>query len=164
MDMLRCSKCGHPYQAGDVKYCTVCGQALETSTNLISEIKQIERESSPYEALRFVAGLIVFFGWVVIIGGWLFALTIGAAFSGSIAKNLVSDGASSTVLSNMTYLVSGFIGFLATINGLGMIASGQIYMALLDIRNDTHTTMRLIRRFGLAMLQRQEQPQPTKEA
>jgi len=38
-----------------------------------------------------------------------------------------------------------------TIIGVMIIASGQFFLIMLDIHTDTHTTMRLIRRFGLLM-------------
>ena len=74
METNYCRSCGKSYHPGETNYCTKCGEILQTKENLINEIKQIEHEPKPYEALRFTSGLIAFFGWTVIILGWFTAI------------------------------------------------------------------------------------------
>jgi len=136
---------------GEASYCTKCGTSLSKSINPAQEIKQIENAPKPYEALHFTSGVIVFFGWMVIIFGWLFALTFGSVAAASIAKYLVSEDATSQVLQNMNVLVVIVLGGINMIWGITLIASGQVLAVILDIRDDTHVTMRLVRRFGLLM-------------
>ena len=93
MELIHCRNCGHPYLPGEATYCPKCGEVLATKANIVDEIKQLESEPKPYEALRFTSGLIIFFGWVVIILGWFFAFTIGSIFSETLARIVVSDGA-----------------------------------------------------------------------
>lgn len=149
MELIPCRNCGRPYVPGEASYCGKCGERLSTKTNLIDEVRQLESEPKPYEAVRFTSGLIVFLGWVFIIGGWFLAFTIGAVFGETLAQFFAKSGSSYSVLQNITILISFILGFINTVFGVGMIASGQLLAVMLDIRNDTHTTMRLVRRFGL---------------
>lgn len=152
MESNYCKSCGKSYIPGEAGYCTKCGEILQTKDNLIDEIKKIEREPKPYESLRFTSGVIVFFGRVVIVLGWFLAITIVYIYGDSIAKIFISDATpyrTVTTIGNTLAFITFIFGFLNTIFGIFLIASGQIFMALLDIRNDAHTTMRLVRRFGL---------------
>lgn len=151
MEFNHCPSCDWPYLPGEASYCTKCGTLLSKSINPAQEIKQLESQSKPYEALRFTSWLIVVLGWAVIIFGWLFAITFGSVVAAPIAKNIVAKDAAENVIQNFDLLVIVIIGMITTIYGILLIASGQVISALLDIRDDTHTTMRLIRRFGLLM-------------
>lgn len=156
-DEYFCSTCGARYLPGESNYCGKCGAVIKVQ-DISQDIKRIQREPKPYEALRFTSGLIIFLGWVIIIGGWFVAFTIGAVVSDTIASALVSDGASVTLLKNMSMMISFSIGMFTTIQGLFMIALGQVFMALLDVRNDTHITMKMIARFGMAMIESKKEP------
>lgn len=148
MELNHCQSCGHPYVAGDASYCSKCGERLSTKNSLVADIQKIEGESKPYTALHFTSGLLGLFGWLVIIFGWLFAFTAGVVLSETIARTFVSDGASSSILRNMTFLISTIIGVLNTLLGISLIAASQIIEVLLDVRNDLHVTRSYIR-FGL---------------
>ncbi len=156
MDIYFCSTCGARYIPGESNYCVKCGAVIRVR-DVSQDIKFIQREPKPYETLRIVSGFIILFGWITVIVGWMVAFAIGAWYGETLAQ-LVSDAAPYSVARNQSFLVSVIIGFMFTIQGFGMIASGQVYMALLDIRNDTHTTMRLITRLGLAMLDTKNEP------
>lgn len=151
MELSTCRNCGTPYNVGEVNFCTVCGQPLQTRENLIKEIKRIEREPKPYNALRITASLLIGLGWFIIIVGWLSAVFI----TGSMIEQMkgflaVQSGPLFDIASLVfTVLIWSWIAIL----GLVVIASGQVFLVLLDIRNDMNTTMRLVRRFGLAMLE-----------
>ncbi len=149
MDLIHCKNCGRSYMPGESSYCSKCGERLSTKSDIVDEINKLEREVKPYEALRFTSGVIVFLGWVVIIAGWI---TVGMiyTFTVSVAENVMS-GHSYTVINNVAKLFAFFEGSGVTIFGLMMIAFGQVFQVILDLRNDTHTTMRLVRRFGLMM-------------
>ncbi len=148
MEIRHCPLCGAAYLPGEVSFCVKCGQPLQTKTSIIQDVKRIEQEPNPYNALRIASGFIVFFGWLVIIFGWIFAMMIGSIFMETIA----SVTGPYSLARNQSYLVSFIIGMISTIQGLFMIAAGQVFLALLDLRNDMHATMRMVRRFGLAML------------
>jgi hypothetical protein len=162
-DSYFCRACGARYIPNESRYCTKCGQPIQVKDNLANEIKIIQREPKPYEALRIVSGFIVLFGWVIIIVGWITAFSVGDLFGKSLAQ-FVSDSGPFSLTRNFSFLVSFVLGSFSTIQGLFMIAAGQVFMVLLDIRNDTHTTMRLVARLGLAMLEKQDQPSTQKES
>jgi len=155
-----CTSCGAAYiPDGKVLYCSNCGAPLKSrksKTNLVDDIRTIDDEPTPYEALRFTGGLIVFIGWVVIIMGWFFAFTLGLIISETIARNFISDGEPYSAVRNMTMFLSVIMGMGNSLYGLLLIASGQVVQVLLDMRNDTHATRRYVRRFGLNMSENAE--------
>jgi hypothetical protein len=115
---------------------------------LLGRLQEIDDEPKPYEALRIASGFIVFFGWVLIIVGWLFAITFGYTYAVNIAGQFVSDAEPYSrvqLFGNVAFFVMGLV---PTIQGLFMIASGQVFMALLDIRNDAHITKGYVRHLG----------------
>lgn len=150
MKLINCPSCGWPYLPGEASYCTKCGTSLSKSINPAQEIKQLESQPKPYEALRFTSGLMIFFGWLVIIGVWV-SVSMTYTFTVSMAENMVSDAVSYTVVSNLAVLISILFGMAGTILGITLIASGQVFQVMLDIRNDMNLTARLVRRFGLLM-------------
>ena len=153
---MYCPNCGTKAKDENALYCEVCGtriveQPVPTikrpeGEQLLSDLHRIESEPKPYEALRFVSGLIVFFGWLMIIGGWFLGFTVAALYTDTL-----SDAGPYFIARNKTWLISTFIGMVSTIQGLFMIAGGQVFMVLLDLRNDMHTTMGFVQRFGLSM-------------
>lgn len=153
-DEYFCSNCGARYIPGESNYCVKCGSVIR-ARDISQDIKRIQNEPKPYEALRIVSGFIVFIGWIVIVVGWMVAFSIGALF-GETLSQFVSDTGPFSLTRNISFLVSLVIGSFATIQGLFMIASGQIFMVLLDIRNDSHITMRLITRLGLALVEKKD--------
>lgn len=157
MEIRHCPLCGAAYLPGEVSFCVKCGQPLQTKTSIIQDIKRIEQEPNPYNALRFTSTVIIGFGWFVIVIGWAAALLLYGGLlqflQGFVA---VKSGPLFDVASVIFMLM---IWSWVTIVGLFVIASGQVFMALLDLRNDMRATMRMIRRFGLAMLDN-EKPEP----
>jgi hypothetical protein len=149
MEFIKCRNCGHPYLPGEASYCGKCGHRLPTQKNLVDEVNDLESEPKPYGAVRFTSGLVVFLGWVWIILGWMLSFTVGSVFGESLAQFFVRSDAGYSVIRNFTALIVVILGFINTIYGIGMIAGGQLISIMLDIRNDTHSTMRLVRRFGL---------------
>jgi hypothetical protein len=82
-----------------------------------------------YGAMRFVAGLLKFFGWVTIaIGG----LVIVAVLNGN--RNIPS---SSYVDPAMILLVALVIGGLIIITGIFWIAAGEMVSAIADIASNS---------------------------
>lgn len=152
---LFCSNCGTAYNPKNDFYCTKCGMKFSSGgakKKLLDDIKAIEDTPPTYETMRVVAGIIIAFGWMVIIFGWGFSLFVGTVFGDSV-RNLASDGSS---LKNITSLITAISGVFFSIQGLFMIAFGQAITVFLDIRTDTNLTKRLIRRFGLLMMDNQK--------
>jgi len=146
--MNNCSVCGNPQPDGKAIYCFKCGSKLLTQTTIMDDIKAIDQEPLPYDALRFTGGLIVFLGWVVIIVGTL-AITMASAYTLGMAEKVIGSTSAYSVTLNVSRLIT-IIGILINaIIGISFIAAGQVIAVLLDIRNDLHTTKRYIRRFGL---------------
>jgi len=142
--MNHCRICETPYRPGVDKFCTKCGQPLETQDNLVKELAQIERAPKPYEALRFISFITIALGWLLIVAGVLCSVILYA-----FLENFIHDALASQSLAALAALI--FV-----INGVSVIAAGQVCLVLLEIRDDTHTTMQMVRRFGLSMLQKRE--------
>lgn len=152
--LLFCSNCGTAYNPKNDFYCTKCGMKFSAGgakKKLLEDIKAIEDTPPAYETMRVVAGLIIAFGWMVIVFGWGFSLFVSAVFGDSMT-NLVSNG---SLLKNINSLFTIISGTFFSIQGLFMIAIGQSITVFLDIRTDTNITKRLIRRFGLLMVENQ---------
>lgn len=144
--VMECPNCYEPYRAGEVNFCWACGHDLRD--NVAGEIKEIAREPNPYEALRFMASLIIALGWVSIVVGWLF----GSAF---IFRAVIINDVVFTFVEPWMQFGAGIGGiFISTLTGVSLIASGQIYYVLLDLRNDTHVTMLTVRRIALGVLKK----------
>lgn len=151
-EIRKCTNCGHIEERSG-KFCSQCGDRLP---EFIAPAR--EKDDAPlivtshrikdYQALRFVSSLIVFFGWVVIF------LSIMASIY--MISNYVQSGAvyNDPTLSDAPqydpnqlfmmrpaqYLVTSFlVGFVGTMAGVFQIAMGQIFMVLLDIRDDVRT-------------------------
>jgi len=154
MNYSHCPVCDHPYFPEDEKYCTQCGKFLKQKIKPSDEIKSMEKEPRPYSALRFTSALIIGIGWTVIIISWIAVLLwytlVNTTFQ-KVSSGLVFDPFLVSLTMDVTIYISFGCGVIGTVMGILMIATGEIYSVFLDIRDDTHVTMRLIRRFGLML-------------
>ncbi len=159
-EKLFCHQCGAEFDPKLARYCSQCGAGFYPSKNkkrarLLDDIKEIMDEPPPYQTLRFASAVISALGWGIIVVGWFIAFTLGAMYG----ENIVTmEGVEGEIIQNRSWLIVGVTGVLSTVIGLFQIASGQVFMALLDIRNDTHTAMILNVRLGLALHEKQEPP------
>lgn len=148
MDNIYCRQCGTPYVVGEAQFCAKCGTPLPESPDAKDEIKAMEKEERGYEVLRFTAALVVFLGIVFIVVSWVMALLSYPVLMAWI-KSFVSDGVG---LQSIQNIVTGFalmMGLLGTLGGIGMIAWGQMMLMFAEIRDDVHTSTRLLRRLAL---------------
>lgn len=155
---LFCQHCGAAYDPQADIYCSKCGTKIsgghELKKKLLEDLKAIEDNPPVYETVRFVSSLIVFIGWLIILFGWGLSLFVGALMGETLA-GFISDSTSSSVLRNINGLMTFLSGSWFTIQGLFTIAFGQGITVLLDMRQDTNITKRLIRRMILLIAEKQ---------
>ncbi len=137
MDQIFCRECGTPYHPGEANFCSKCGAPLPTKANAVDELKSLQKESRGYGALRFTADLIVFLGWLIIIGGIFLAVSVY-----KIMSEISSQSDTAILASIMT-------GIFSLFGGVFSIASGQFLELMLEMRDDLHVNTRLLRRLSL---------------
>jgi hypothetical protein len=103
-----------------------------------------------YTTLRFIAFAIEYIGVVIILGSWVFSLlwwtSVNATWQASEPNQ--SPPALFEWLRDISWMLPVVSGSIGTITGMMMVAWGQVIQVFLDIRDDTHTTMRLISQGG----------------
>ncbi len=152
MEKMDCYRCSSEFNPDKDRFCSQCGLQFYTDKakkKLLQEIDDIENEPSPYETMRFTASVIIGFGWVVIIIGWASTLFVYGGLIQILQDFVAIKNGQLFDIASVFFIV--LVWAYVTIIGVMIIASGQFFLIMLDIRNDTHITMRLIRRFGLLM-------------
>lgn len=121
-----CYNCGAEVRE-KTRFCSECGADL-IHIDAAKQNPQNKINTSPraYPALRFISGFFSFFGWVIILLGWLLAITAGSVISEQIKTNLPY----------MSLAISAIFGVMFTAFGLSFIASGELFRLLLDIGSD----------------------------
>jgi hypothetical protein len=150
MDMMRCQNCGKEYQPGKVRFCSQCGKPLSSKPNVIDDLKELEHEPRPFEALRFTSGLYIIFGWVIgllgcVLSSFMYSIVM------NIVQQFVSDGTTSTVIQSTTLFITIIADILIGIVALSIIAHGQMLQLISNMRDDLHLTTRIIRRLSLML-------------
>ncbi|MCB0119680.1 MAG: zinc ribbon domain-containing protein [Anaerolineales bacterium] len=141
-----CQNCGTEYDPKKVRFCATCGEKFhrnETKKELIQSLNDIENEQRGYVVLQILSLLLIVLGWGVIIGGWACSFYLSNPFS--TAEITLPNVQGTVIQSTMNYAVLFGGGIVSTIIGLSMVASGQVYLAFLDLRNDTYTIKEFIR-------------------
>lgn len=95
-----------------------------------------------YRTLSIISRFTIVLGWLIILFGWGFGVIVSALYGEIISAFQES---ANTSLQEMLIVVT--TGVFFTIQGLFIIASGQVMLVLLDIRNDTRSQLNLLRRF-----------------
>ena len=140
--MVKCPNCGAD-AAGPV-FCTTCGsrlppivQQVSPETQPVAPGKPATKESSvpvKYGALRAVATVYRIIGWVIMVGGSLFAIAlavIAAGVTGSMTDFLPISGGVGTV-------AIAIVGLIASILiGLFLVAFADVCNVLTDIEKNT---------------------------
>lgn len=109
-------------------------------SDLDDQIEEIENAPRPYSALRFVSGMIIVCGWMMILFGWIFTLWWFTALN-SEYQNAEPPAFISSVPSYFSLIYM----FANTLLGLIVIGAGQLYLVILDMRDDIHATMQYVR-------------------
>ena len=139
---VKCPNCGAD-AAGPV-FCTTCGsrlppivQQVSPETQPIPPAKPATREPAvqvKYGALRAVSTVYRIIGWVIMVGGSLFAIALGvlaAGVTGTMTDFLPISGGPGTV-------AIAIIGLIASILiGLFMVAFADVCNVLMDIEKNT---------------------------
>lgn len=118
-----------------------------------------------YQTLRYISHVIIVFGWSIIIFGWVFGFLIediyGETLAGfaSVANSL--NGGEDVVVRTRSPLIIIATGMLFSLLGLMIIASGQVFLVLLDIRDDTRAQLSVMRRFTIWYAKNQDNEEDT---
>ncbi len=160
-EKLFCHQCGAEFDPKLARYCSQCGAGFYPSKNkkrarLLDDVEEIMDAPNPYEAMRFTASLVISLGWTVIIVGWASAVFVYGGIVDILQNFVEVQNGPLFDMASVFFVI--LVWALVAVVGVMIIAVGQFYFVLLDIRNDTHTTMRLIARLGLAMHEKQEPP------
>jgi len=95
-----------------------------------------------YGTLRYISLVIIGVGWAYIILGWVVSVLLGLFWIDRLQTLLDFPLIVFSVLMLALVLV---VGGLLSLPGFLVIATGQVYLVLLDIRNDTRATLREVR-------------------
>jgi len=102
----------------------------------------MEKETGKYGALRFTAGVIIAFGWLWLIVGWLGPFIFADMFQGFASRWMGYSDSPSTSLIIFTFTW----GIVNTILAMFVVAYGQLLLLLIEMRDDLHTSMRALLR------------------
>jgi hypothetical protein len=104
----------------------------------------------PYGSLRFIAWLIEYIGFVIIILSWVGVAYWFISLQG-VYRSVDVDAASRSLMtalnSTVTCIVLG-AGLVGNFVGILVIAYGQVIKVFLDIRDDVHVGLKDVRRIA----------------
>ena len=172
--IVECSYCQKPYLPGEAVYCPQCGGRLpESQINVRAFVEnppsaknkeallEVNRHISPqYKALEFSAHLQVVFGWFIIFVAIFIAMSAFPYFVETLPKKvdaIISYESGAPQLTkpaieekNPTAVgLSILVGLFGTIQGLRVIANGQLMLLQIDLAEETTIMNREMQRFFL---------------
>ena len=142
--MVKCPACGA--DCAGPQFCTTCGTRLPTmispttpETQPVVPSKPTVKEAIPrvkYGALKTVATVYRIIGWVVMIGGSLFAIALAVMALG--ATGALTDFLPLTA--GMGTVAIAIVGLIVSILlGLFLIAFADVCYVLIDIEKNTRS-------------------------
>lgn len=129
-----------PYLPGEAEFCGNCGTKLPDQSKVTNYIARVDSAPRPYSALRFVSAMVIVGGWMFIFFGWVVSLLWMA-----LLNSEVQGADAPQFLFALPDYFALIYAFGNTLLGLIIIGVGQVYMVILDIRDDTNATMQYVR-------------------
>ena len=118
-----------------------------------------------YQTLRYISHVIIVLGWSIIIFGWVFGFIIEGIYGETLESfanvSNALNGEEDVIVSSRSPLIIIATGMLFSLQGLFIIASGQVFLVLLDIRDDTRTQLSVMRRFTIWYAKNQDNEEDT---
>lgn len=103
-----------------------------------NKINSIEKEFPPYQALRSVAYIIVTLGWLFILLGVVVTLAVYDLYLSPALNTYLPKDYDPTLANIISVGILFFQWLIIFIFGMFIVAAGQIYLVLLDIRDATY--------------------------
>jgi hypothetical protein len=99
----------------------------------------------PYQALRFVAHTFIGLGWLFILVGMTLSLVLYDRYFATAINETLSEDFNQGVANIISVALLFFQWLIIFVCGMFIVAAGQIYLVLLDIRDTNHLQKEYLR-------------------
>lgn len=103
------------------------------------------QQEKPYQALRFVANIFIGLGWLFIFVGITLSLVLYDRYFATAINATLSEDFNQGVANIISVAILFFQWLIIFIFGMFIVAAGQIYLVLLDIRDTNHLQKEYLR-------------------
>lgn len=102
-------------------------------------------QEKPYQALRFVSHALIGLGWIFILVSITLSLVLYDRYFAVIINDTLSDDFNPGVLNIISVALLFFQWIIIFVMGMFIVAAGQVYLVLLDIRDTNHLQKEYLR-------------------